>query len=422
MTKTNNKKLNINTQQKKFLLNKLGISNIEMIDVTILKQLKENLKDLTDPRDKDKTKFKMWDIVICVILADFANYANDWDEVVDFVHSKYSWLRNFLQLTGGIPSSQTYERVMSLIDSKHLECILNHFFVNIFYKAFLNKDIISIDGRVSRGSSRNKTDYLKEDIKPLNVLSAYSNNYGMCLASQMIDDKTNEIPNIPVILQRLNLKDVIVTWDALNTQKDNVKCVIDDGGDYVVPIKGNQGNFYNDLQIYFNDKKLEQIIAGNLNSSYMKEVEKSHSSLILYEYFQTSDVNWYFDKENWSGLKTIGLVKKTITKNGVTNIEIRYYISSLEVNIRDFSNAIRKHWSVENKLHWHLDLTFKEDSNKTVNKKALMNLQLVNKFCLSILDKVKPFYNNISLKRIRNLLSLDFENEFINLICYLTLA
>ena len=111
--------------------------------------------------------------------------------------------------------------------------------------------------------------------------------------------------------------------------------------------------------------------------------------------------------------------KKTIIKNGQTTVEKRYYISSLNVDIQLFSSAIRNHWSVENKLHWHLDFTFREDKNTTVNKNALINLQLVNKFVLAILNKVKPFYNNKSLRRIRNIFSIAFEQEFINLLCYL---
>ena len=114
-------------------------------------------------------------------------------------------------------------------------------------------------------------------------------------------------------------------------------------------------------------------------------------------------------------------VNKTITKNNKTTIENRYYISSLNVNINDFSNAIRNHWSVENKLHWHLDFTFREDKNTTKNKKALMNLQIVNKFTLGILNKVKPFYK-LSLIKIRKTITFNFETNFITMLCYLALC
>ena len=415
-----NNKLNITNREQKFLLNKFGINSIEDIEIEVLKKLKEDLKQLTDSRQKSKILYKIWDIVICVILANLTNIS-DWEDIPTFVESKKDFLKKFLKLTGGIPHYITYERVFSIIEPKELETILNEFINNIISKAVLEKDIINIDGRVSRGSSRNATNY-NEKINPLNVLSAYSNNSGLCLASEMIDDKTNEIPMIPVILERLKIKDTIVTWDALNTQKSNIEAVINKKGDYVVPVKKNHPNFNADLDLYFDELLQEQIIAGKPNTAYLKKEEKSHSCFITYEYFQSNNIRWYCEYNEWKGLKTFGMVKKTIIKNGEMKVEKRFYISSLDINIDLFAKAIRNHWGVENKLHWHLDFTFKEDKNTTANKTALMNLQIVNKFCLGILNKVKSYYGNISLKKIRYKFSLNFEEEFIKLLCYLNLA
>lgn len=411
-------RLNITTKQKNFLLKKLGIKDITDIDVTILKNLKENLKSLEDIRQQSKITYKLWDIVICVIVASFAD-VYDWEEIEIFVNEHYKWFKSFLQMTGGVPTWQTYENVFAIINYKELENILVNFYISLTITT-LDRDCLNIDGRTDNGSSRKETEY-NEKIKSLNVLSMYSNKYGICLASEQIDDKTNEIPTIPDILKRANIKDCIITWDALNTQTKNVEAVIDGKGDYVVPIKGNQGNFYQDLKDYFDEKTLECIIAGRSNSAYYSHIEKSHSSIIKYEYFQTTDVDWYFDKNNWKSLHSIGLVKKTIQKNGNEVVEKRYYISSLFIDIKEFSNAIRNHWSIENKLHWHLDFTFREDKNTTKNKKALINLQIVNKFVLGVLNKVKEFYEKLSLKKIRKLISFDFEKNFINLICYLLL-
>lgn len=415
-----NARFNLSKHQISFLKDKFNVNDIEELDDSIIKLLKSQLMLLTDNRQKNKKKYKIWDIVICVILASFSN-VESWYEINDFIVLHYDWLKNFLKMSGGIPTRQTIERVISLIDSKELENILTHFFITITSFNTNEKDIINLDGRIDKSSARNKTFY-SDKSNPLNSLNAYSNNYGICLASEMIDEKTNEIPTVKEILKRFSIKDVIVTWDALNTQTENVKEVISKKGDYVVPIKGNQGNFFEDLKLYFDEKKLETIIAGNTKSSYLKMNEKNHSSIITYEYFQTNDVSWYFDKDKWVGLKTIGLVKKTIIKDKETIVEFRYYISSLDLNISEFSRAIRNHWNVENKLHWHLDFTFKEDDNTTANKNALFNLQLVNKFCLGVLNKVKPFYNNISLQRIRKIMMASYEEEFINLILYLSLS
>lgn len=419
MAKPSKRRFKLEMKQINYIKKKLNITTIEDVDKAALKLLKNKLKSLTDIRQKHKTKFKVWDIVICVILAVLFG-AESWEDIHDFVDDHYEWLREFLLMTGGIPCAKTYERVFSILDSKEIESIFNDFIMSFSIDNHTQKDIIDIDGRVTRGSSRNETIY-HDKIKPLNVLNAYSNNYGICLASEQIDDKTNEIPTIPEILKRFNVRGNIITWDALNTQTTNVKAVTDLKGDYVVPVKGNQGNFYNDLIIYFDEKRLETIKAGNSKSGYLEYYEKRGSNNIHYEYYQTSDIKWYFDKEKWEKLNSIGVVKKTIDNGKEIKVEYRYYISSLFVNIELFSKAIRNHWSVENKLHWHLDFTFKQDKNTTTNKKALMNLELVNKLCLGILNKVKPFYNNISLRRIRKRISYNFEKSLVDLMCYLSL-
>ena len=419
MAKPSKKRFELSIREVNYIKKQLGITKIEDVDKAAMKRLKEKLKTLTDSRIKKKTKFKIWDIIICTILAVLFN-ANDWEDVHDFVENHYKWLREFLLMTGGIPCTKTYERVFAIIDSKELETIFTEFLLTISLSSTDN-DIINLDGRVNRGSSRNETSY-NDKVKPLNVLNAYSNKYGICLASEQIDDKTNEITAIPDILKRFNVKGNVITWDALNTQTDNVEAVVSLKGDYVVPIKGNQGNFYNDLILYFDEKKLEMIKAGQTGTAYLDYKEKRGETLIHYEYYQTEDVKWYFDRKKWKKLNSIGLVKKTIETSQETKVEYRYYISSLFLNIELFSKAIKNHWSVENKLHWHLDFTFKQDDNTTVNKKALMNLELVKKFCLGILNKVKPFYNNISLRRIRKILSYNFEKGLVDIMCYLSLA
>ncbi len=422
MARPSKKRFELNIKQINYIKKKLGITKIEDVDVATMKLLKEKLKKIQDIRMKKKTKFKIWDIIICSILAVLFG-ANSWEDIHDFVENHYCWLRNFLLMTGGIPCVKTYERVFAIIDSKELEQILVEFLLIFSLSNEKDTDIIDIDGRVTKGSSRKETSYC-EPIKPLNVLNAYSNNYGICLASELIEDKTNEIPTIPEILKRFHVKGNIITWDALNTQVKNVEAVINLKGDYVVPIKGNQGNFYNDLVDYFDEKRLELIKAGNTKSEYLSYNEKRGSILIKYEYFQTSDIKWYFEKDKWRKMKSIGVVKKTIEdeKSKKPKIEMRYYISSLNVNIKLFSKAIRNHWSVENKLHWHLDFTFKQDENTTANKKALFNLELINKFCLGILNKIKPFYNNISLRRIRKIISYNFEKSLVDIMCFLSLS
>ena len=386
---------------------------IKEIEISKLKELKEKSMMLKDERQKGKVIYKIWDIVVVVILAVLAD-CNEWEEIADYARDEKDFLKKFLKLTGGIPTAKTYERVISLIDSQELNKIFVDFIKDIqFMDDIYFKDILSFDGKVDKGSSRKKG-YIVEETKPLNVLNVYSDKLQMCIDQEMIEEKTNEITAIPDVIKRLDLTNVICTWDALNTQKDNVKAVISKGGDYCVALKANQGNFYKDVQDYFDEDRL-LIIESGYEGAYQLTREKNHEAVITYEYYQTEKVNWYEEKNLWDGLKSIGLVKKTIEKSdGTKTEEKRYYISSLLLDIGIFSNTIRKHWNVENKLHWQMDFTFKSDDNTTMNKKALFNLQIIKKFCLTILNEVKKEKNK-SLKRIRKDISRNVEKETIEI-------
>ena len=385
---------------------KLANIIVEDLDISLLKNFKNYIKnELDDPRQPWKTEYKIWDILVTSIIAILCNN-DELIDMYDFIVSKKDFFKQFLKLTNGIASIWTYERVLSLIDSDTLQDCLNYFNETVIFQYNSKKDIISLDGKTDNGSARNAF----EKIKPLNVLSAYSDNQSACLYSQIIESKTNEIPTIPLVLDKLNIKNVVITWDALNTQINNIKEVIERGGDYVVPVKANQGNFNTDLQLYFKDDVLDEIRIGKLKSEYKKVIEKANSKVITYEYFQIEDVNWYFGIKDWKNLNTIGLVLKTIDDGKNITTEKRYYISSLLNDIELFSRAIRTHWNVENKLHWHLDFTFKQDSNTTMNKRLLFNIQLIKKFCLTLLEKVKQEYN-VSFKRIRHKLELNPEIE-----------
>ena len=345
---------------------------IKKLEIEKLRELKKKSMMLKDKRQKGKIVYKIWDIVVVVILAVLAD-CNEWEEIEDYAKEEKAFLKKFLKLTGGIPSAKTYERVISLIDCQELNEIFVDFVKSIkFMDDIFFKDILSFDGKVDKGSARKKG-YIVEETKPLNVLNVYSDKLQMCIDQ-----------------------------------------VISKGGDYCVALKANQGNFYKDVQDYFDEDRL-LIIQSGYEGSYQLSREKNHESVITYEYYQTEKVNWYAEIGAWDSLKSIGLVKKTIKKSdGTKVIEKRYYISSLLLNINLFAYAIRKHWNVENKLHWHMDFTFKSDDNTTMNKKALYNLQIIKKFCLKILNEVKKVQNK-SLKRIRKSISRNVEKETIEI-------
>lgn len=260
-------------------------------------------------------------------------------------------------------------------------------------------DIYSLDGKTANGSEVNTTNGL---VKKINAMSAYSIKYNKTLATEFIDAKTNEIPTCPKLLSRVNIKDVVITFDALNTQEKTLKFINDNKGHYVAPIKDNHKDFAEELKVCFND--LDFL---NKSSKYTK-TEKSHNQIERREYYFTNDINWINNKEKWNGLKSIGCAKKYIN-NKLT--EERYFISDIDCKyVEQLSNVIRSEWQIENNLHWYLDTVFREDSNKSYKNESQKNLNIIRKFCLGIIKQIKSLYNQ-SVNSVRQILSMCFENE-----------
>jgi predicted transposase YbfD/YdcC len=227
-----------------------------------------------------------------------------------------------------------------------------------------------------------------------------------CVSQESVEEKTNEIPAVQDLIQITNIKDCVLTWDALNTQTKTVDLVIKAKGNYVGALKKNHKDFYEDVLLFL---KTECDDLKTKKHCYKKDIEKAHSSTITREYFFTQDIDWLPNKQEWIGLKSIGLEKKTIEKlDGKNIVEKRLFIASIE-GINLFSHAVRSHWQVENKLHWHLDYTFKDDQNTTLECNGAKNLQIIKKIALAILNIVKPLFKK-SLKKIRFITSLDVEN------------
>lgn len=365
----------------------------------------------SDERYQPNVKHKLEDIVLITFFGVLAK-CNEWTEIESFAKKKEKWLKQYLELPNGIPSHDTIQRVISIINPETLynDCIKYLIEkIDLITEKTNEKDVLSMDGKVSKGSSRNKEN--TEEIKPINTMSIYSHNYGVSLIQDYIEEKSNEIPMGPELIKKLNLTNCILTADALNTQKETVTAIKEAHGDYVLALKKNQKNFYDDVKDYLNDPNILKEI-----ENYYEETEKSHSKIITRKYYMTSNIKWLNNKDKWDKLKSIGVEKKIITsvQTGEVNEENRYFIISFTDDIKTFADAVRKHWGVENNLHAPLDIVFKEDSNKTLEKNGAKNLGIIKRIVLSILKFVQTYYK-ISLNLIRTNLSFDFENEIDNI-------
>ena len=205
---------------------------------------------------------------------------------------------------------------------------------------------------------------------------------------------------------------LIIEEDNTLDYKETVSAIKEAHGDYVLALKKNQKTFYDDVKDYLVDLGILKEIE---KENYAEDVEKSHSKIITRKYYMTSKISWLENKEKWEKLKSIGVEKKTIEsiQTGEVTEENRYFIISFKDDIHSFADAVRKHWGVENNLHAPLDIVFKEDANRTLEKNGAKNLGILKRICLAVLKFVQTYYN-LSLNKIRFLLSIDFEKEIEN--------
>ena len=380
---------------------------------SMIEKIKGYAGRVPDYRHPSYVKHLLCDIIMITFFAMLGN-ANEWGEIESFAKKKEKWLRKYLELPYGIPTDDTFRIVIGNINTEHffemtvqllMQSVNDIICLSGKEKDLHEKNILSVDGKESRGSKRRSGN--RGEIKALQTLNVYSSDYGMCLAQKFIEEKTNEIPAAPELLKLMDLKGTIVTADALNCQKDTVAAIAGSKGDYVLALKGNQPLFHEEVQGFFDDEKREEIRKSG--KGYKKTMEKEHGGTALREYYITEEVGWYADRKQWKNLKAFGMVHKTFTKGEKREEEYRYYICSIGEDAEEFERAARGHWGVENGLHWHLDFTFKDDKNTSMAKTGAKNLQIMKKIVLSVLKLVKESYK-LSMKRIRYELSLDYEN------------
>jgi predicted transposase YbfD/YdcC len=351
-----------------------------------MERIMQYLTYAVDSRQKGKISHKMSDIIALVFFAMLAG-ADEWTEYEVFGKEHEQYLRKYLELPYGIPSHDTIQRVIAIVSPEFLQGF------QTLWNEMLNSDegekikkILAIDGKTQRGNGN-------KNQKANHIVSAVDEN-GFCLAQKLVDDKSNEITAIPELLDYINIKGHIITIDAMGCQTEIAKKIRDKRADYVLALKGNQGKLLEDVKQYFKDREL---LSG---CSYTKKMEKARSSIEKREYWQTDNVAWLSQKKDWAGLKTIAMTRNTIVKNGLTTTETRYFISSMTLDAKEIARAIRGHWMVES-YHWHLDVTFREDANHTLEKQAAYNQNILRKLALNVLKIYQAGKKRMSIKMKR---------------------
>ena len=363
--------------------------------------IKKHFRNLKDPRRRHGSKHLLMDIIVIAICGVIAG-SNDWQQIATFGQERHDWLKRFLDLPSGIPSHDTFERVFDRINPA------------AFQKGFaswmqalsnaLGLPQVAIDGKTLRGSGTSK-------LGPLHLVSAWSTAGHVSLGQVAVAEKSNEITAIPQLLELLDVEGAFVSIDAMGCQKEIAAKVRERGGDYVLTVKDNQPTLLEDIQNTF-AQALDTDFAG-LKHDEHETFDKGHGRKERRHYTVIYDPATLRQKELWTDLKVIGLCVSERTEKGQTTMEARYFIGSREASAKEYGEALRHHWRIENTLHWQLDVSFCEDKSRVSQRHGAENLALLRRLALTLL-KQHPDKRSIACKRLAAAYNTAYLEQVLN--------
>lgn len=356
--------------------------------------LVEHFRELEDPRVERTKRHKLIDIVVIAVCAVICG-ADDWVHVELFGQAKQEWLGRFLELPNGIPSHDTFGRVFRRLDPEQFQrCFLS--WVQAVFQVTKGQ-VVAVDGKQLCGSY--DTQAGKGAIR---MVSAWASESQLVLGQLKVEDKSNEIPAMPALLELLDLSGCIVTTDAMGCQKAIAQQIVAGGADYVLAVKGNQGSLVaelSDLFAYADEINFKPVV-----SDYTLSFSKNHGRFEKRRCWTIADPDFLAflrDRDKWPALKTLVRVQAERTVAGTTTVETRYFISSLPPDAAALLAAVRAHWSIENALHWVLDVAFREDYCRVRADHAPHNLAILRHIALNLLKQERSLKVGIKSKRLR---------------------
>lgn len=337
--------------------------------------LSYHLSNIPDPRMDRCKEHSLHDVLMISILGMLCG-ADSFVDFEDFGKAKEDWLRGFLSLSKGIPSHDTFGRVFAAMDNKAFAESFRNWTEGLRQK--ISAEIVAIDGKTLR-RSHNKT----AAKSAIHMVSAWGRENGLVLGQIKVDEKSNEITAIPQLLRALELSECIVTIDAMGTQKEIAREIQEADADYVLALKGNHETVLEEVSSFLLDAKKKDF--ARVPHEFLETVEKDHGRIETRRYWITEEIGWFADRELWEGLRSFGMVESIREINGVSTCEIRFFLASISANAENFARAVRGHWTVENSLHWSLDVCFAEDDCRIRIGYAAENMAILRHIALNVL-------------------------------------
>lgn len=358
----------------------------------------ECFSDLPDPRMEKKTKHSLMDMITIVICAVISG-ADGWVEIEAYGKAKYGWLKTFLALPNGIPSHDTFGRFFALLSIEELERCFHRWVQSV---AEVVEGGIHIDGKQLRRSYDSASGKAA-----IHMVSAWASSTGLTLGQVKTEEKSNEITAIPELLKMLELKGCIVTLDAMGCQKKIAEQIVEQEGEYILALKGNQDSLYMEVIEVF-QQAVETNFTGVEFDSYETE-ERGHGRVETRRYWMIRSLDVLPDIRGWKHLNAIGMVESERRIGDEVSTEIRFYITSLDCNAERFAKTVRNHWGIENSLHWILDVAFREDESRIRIGHAAENMSILRRLTLNLIKQEKSTKLGVKVKRRR----AGWDNDYL---------
>lgn len=372
----------------------------------MLNPIDKFFSDIPDPRTGRNVRYPLNEILLVAVVTLLSG-GQGYIDMADTGRAERDFLEKYYPFKNGIPSEDTFRYVFMALDPKAFgKCFAD-------WMRFLHahvKGLVAIDGKCCRGSSKGN------GLSPVNIVNAFCHEHGVVLAAIDTPDKSNEITVLPELLRLLDINGCVVTLDAMGCQKKVVAQIIDQKGDYVISLKGNQDHLHEDVVEFFDAH--EQTDANFQEPDFEADVyeyeEKSHGRHYRRRAVVTADfcAGLAHYRKIWKGLKTVIRLESWRTEKGKTTYEKRYAISSLPPQAKRIAEVMRGHWCVENQDHWILDVNFGEDASRIRTKHAAKNFAMMRRMCMNVVRQAqKQLPGKRSVRRI--LRACDQRNDFL---------